>query len=88
MNELTIEEGPIAPTGTPNIGGNGGRKKPNRQKLRKERKEAEIQKMKDEAEKEAEGQVDRGQLESDAIKELLVPMRLRVSEVNTMALLS
>ncbi|KAG2183176.1 hypothetical protein INT43_006171 [Umbelopsis isabellina] len=81
LNELTIEEGPIAPTGTPSIGANGGRKKPNRQKLRKERKEAEIQKMKDEAEKEADGQVDRGKLESDAIKELLVPMRLRVSEV-------
>ncbi|KAJ2964791.1 hypothetical protein NQZ79_g302 [Umbelopsis isabellina] len=81
LNELTIEEGPIAPTGTPNIGANSSRKKPNRQKLRKERKEAEIQRMKDEAEKEAEGQVDRGKLESDAIKELLVPMRLRVSEI-------
>ncbi|KAM3581481.1 OTU protein [Umbelopsis sp. WA50703] len=81
LNELTIEEGPVAPTGTPTIGANSGRKKPNRQKQRKERKEAEIQRIKDEAEKEAEGQVDRGKLESDAIKELLVPMQLRVSEV-------
>jgi OTU domain-containing protein 6 len=37
--------------------------------------------MREEAEKEADGQVDRGQLESEAIQELLVPMRLRVSEV-------
>lgn len=37
--------------------------------------------MREEAEKEAEGQVDRGKLERDAITELLVPMRLRVSEV-------
>ncbi|CAO3658842.1 unnamed protein product [Umbelopsis vinacea] len=80
LNELTIEEGPVAPTATPTIG-SGKSRKPNRQKQRKERKEAELQKMRDEAEKEAEGQVDRGKLERDAINELLVPMRLRVSEV-------
>jgi hypothetical protein len=81
LNELTIEEGPVAPTATPTISDSRNRKKPNRQKQRKERKEAQIQKLRDEAEKEAEGQVDRGQLESDAIKELLVPMQLRVSAV-------
>jgi OTU domain-containing protein 6 len=80
LNELTIEEGPVAPTATPTIGSSKSRK-PNRQKQRKERKEAELQKMREEAEKEAEGQVDRGKLERDAITELLVPMRLRVSEV-------
>ncbi|KAG2187345.1 hypothetical protein INT44_005031 [Umbelopsis vinacea] len=81
LNELTIEEGLAAPTATPNPSDSQGRKKPNRQKQRKERKEAQIQKMREEADKEAEGQVDRGQLESEAINELLVPMRLRVSEV-------
>ncbi|CAO3681156.1 unnamed protein product [Umbelopsis ramanniana] len=81
LNELTIEEGLPAPTGTPNLSDSKGRKKPNRQKQRKERKEAQLQKMREEAEKEADGQVDRGQLESEAIQELLVPMRLRVSEV-------
>jgi len=81
LNELTIEEGLPAPTATPNPSDSKGRKKPNRQKQRKERKEAQLQKMREEAEKEADGQVDRGQLESEAIQELLVPMRLRVSEV-------
>lgn len=82
LNELTIEEGPVAPAATPTLGGGKKGKKPNRQKQRKEKKEAELQKMREEAEKEVEGQVDRGKLESDAINELLVPMRLRVSEVS------
>lgn len=79
MNELTIEETPVAPVPTPSEAPKA--KKPNRNKLRKERREAAMQKMREEAEKEASQQVDMAALEKQAIGELLVPMRLRVREV-------
>ncbi|KAI8337986.1 hypothetical protein BC941DRAFT_460951 [Chlamydoabsidia padenii] len=74
LNTLTIEEEPVAPSSSP-------KKKPNRAKLKKERREQEMQRLREEAEKEAENQVDMGQLESDSIRELLVPMKLRVQEI-------
>ncbi|CDH58360.1 otu domain-containing protein 6b [Lichtheimia corymbifera JMRC:FSU:9682] len=57
------------------------KKKPNKAKLRLQRREAEMQRMRDEAEKEASGQVDMGAVEKEAIRELLGPMKLRVREI-------
>ncbi|CAO3599486.1 unnamed protein product [Absidia cylindrospora] len=83
LNHLTVEEETVAPLSTPKVkpvAAMAG-KKPNRAKLKKERREQEMQRLRDEAEKEAENQVDMGQLESDSISELLVPMKLRVQEI-------
>ncbi|KAI9310294.1 hypothetical protein BX666DRAFT_1276736 [Dichotomocladium elegans] len=41
-----------------------------------------MQRMREEAEKEAEGQVDMAALETEAIRELLVPLKLRVHEIS------
>jgi OTU domain-containing protein 6 len=81
LHKLTVEEEPVAPAASPTT--SGGNKKPNRAKLKKERREMEMQRLRDEAEKEAENQVDMGLLESESIRELLVPMKLRVQEVST-----
>lgn len=87
LQKLTVEEEPVAPSATPTTSQHGGSsnnsKKPNRAKLKKERREQEMQRLRDEAEKEAENQVDMGLLESESISELLVPMKLRVQEVST-----
>lgn len=79
MNELTLEETPVAPVSTPS--GAPKAKKPNKNKLRQERRKAEMERMREEAEKEASQQVDMAALEKKAIEELLVPMRLQVREV-------
>lgn len=79
MNELTLEETPVAPVPTPS--GAPKAKKPNKNKLRQERRKAEMERMREEAEKEASQQVDMAALEKKAIEELLVPMRLQVREV-------
>ena len=57
------------------------KKKPNKAKLRLQRREAEMQRMREEAEKEASEQVDMGAIEKEAIRELLGPMKLRVREI-------
>ncbi|KAI8370497.1 uncharacterized protein BYT42DRAFT_582617 [Radiomyces spectabilis] len=80
LNRLSVEEEPVAPQPTPATSQTTA-KKPNRQKLRKERKEAEMQRLRDEAEQEAEGQVDMAAVEKSAIEELLVPMRLQVKQI-------
>lgn len=49
--------------------------------MRLQRREAEMQRMREEAEKEASGQVDMGAVEKEAIRELLGPMKLRVKEI-------
>lgn len=79
LNRLTLEEEPVAPSSSPKI--KTFVKKPNKAKLKKEKREKEMQRLREEAEKEAENQVDMGKLESDAIQELLVPMKLKVQEV-------
>ncbi|KAG0169373.1 OTU domain-containing protein 6A [Apophysomyces sp. BC1021] len=76
LNALIVEEEPVAPLPSPSV----QPKKTNRNKLRKERKEAEMQRLRDEAEKEAENQVDYAAVENEAINELLVPMKLKVEE--------
>ncbi|KAF7723061.1 Peptide-methionine (S)-S-oxide reductase [Apophysomyces ossiformis] len=80
LNALTVEEEPMAPLPSP-ANSATPTKKPNRNKLRKERKEAEMQRLRDEAEKEAENQVDYAAVESAAINELLVPMKLKLQEI-------
>ncbi|CAO3609770.1 unnamed protein product [Cunninghamella blakesleeana] len=79
LNCLTLEEEPVAPSSSPTI--KPFVKKPNKAKLKKEKREREMQRLREEAEKEAENQVDMGKLESDAILELLVPMKLKVQEI-------
>lgn len=79
LNRLTLEEEPVAPSSSPRM--KSFVKKPNKAKLKKEKREKEMQRLREEAEKEAEGQVDMGKLESDSIQELLVPMKLELQEV-------
>ncbi|KAI8079773.1 uncharacterized protein BX664DRAFT_341423 [Halteromyces radiatus] len=83
LNRLKVEEDPIAPSSSPTVKPMNATpsKKPNRAKLKKERREQEMQRLREEAEKEAENQVDMGQLEIESIRELLVPMKLRVQEI-------
>ncbi|KAL0091123.1 hypothetical protein J3Q64DRAFT_1708644 [Phycomyces blakesleeanus] len=78
---LTEEEEPVAPMPSPALT-TPKKKKPNKHDLKKQRREEELQKIRDEAEKEASGQVDMGELESEAIKELLAPMKLKVQEIS------
>lgn len=40
-----------------------------------------MERLREEAEKEAANQVDQGALETDAIKELLTPMNLRIKQI-------
>ncbi|KAI8065250.1 hypothetical protein BC940DRAFT_304581 [Gongronella butleri] len=82
LNRLTVEEEPVAPSSSPVVQAQGLKKKTNKAKLKKEKRAQEMNRLRDEAAKEAEGQVDMGKLESDAIKELLVPMKLRLQEIN------
>ncbi|KAG1436939.1 hypothetical protein G6F56_013339 [Rhizopus delemar] len=56
-------------------------KKVNKAKLRIEKRNAEMERLREEAEKEAANQVDQGVLETEAIKELLVPMNLRIKQI-------
>lgn len=56
-------------------------KKVNKAKLRIEKRNAEMERLREEAEKEAANQVDQGALETDAIKELLTPMNLRIKQI-------
>ncbi|KAG2220280.1 hypothetical protein INT45_009895 [Circinella minor] len=58
------------------------KKKPNKAKLRLQRREAEMQRLRDEAEKEASGQVDMAALEKESIQELLGPLKLKVHEIH------
>lgn len=80
MQELSIEEEvPVAPAPTPQP---TTKKKKNRAKQRLQRREAEMQRLREEAEKEASEQVDMAALEREAIDELLGPMKLRVREAS------
>lgn len=56
-------------------------KKVNKAKLRIEKRNAEMERLREEVEKEAANQVDQGALETDAIKELLTPMNLRIKQI-------
>lgn len=75
MNELTLEEKPKdQPKEQP-------KKKVNKAKLRIEKRNAEMERIRLEAEKEAENQVDYGALETEAIRKLVVPMNLRIKQI-------
>lgn len=80
MNDNTTTSAPES-SSTPPPSAAQKKKKPNKAKLRLQRREAEMQRMRDEAEKEASGQVDMGAVEKEAIRELLGPMKLRVREI-------
>ncbi|KAG0030272.1 OTU domain-containing protein 6B [Podila clonocystis] len=56
-------------------------KKPNRQKARKDRKAQALKELQDEAEKEAEGQVNMNEVERKAIEELAQVMGVKVQDV-------
>ncbi|KAL1915720.1 uncharacterized protein VTP21DRAFT_6479 [Calcarisporiella thermophila] len=57
------------------------KKKPNRQQLRKERKAAKLVEMREQAEKEASGQVNMQEIENSAIRDLLAVMSLELKEI-------
>lgn len=56
-------------------------KKMNKAKLRIEKRNAEMERLREEAEQEAANQVDQGAIEADAIRELVIPMNLRVKQI-------
>ncbi|KAG0324328.1 OTU domain-containing protein 6B [Podila humilis] len=58
-----------------------GGKKPNRQKARKDRKAQALKELQDEAEKEADGQVNMNEVERKAIEELAEVMGVKVKDV-------
>lgn len=57
------------------------KKKVNKAKLRLEKRNAEMERLRLEAEKEAENQVDMGAVETEEIRKLIVPMNLRIKQI-------
>ncbi|KAI8804812.1 hypothetical protein BJ742DRAFT_427346 [Cladochytrium replicatum] len=60
---------------------NGGSKKPNRQKLRKQRKAVQMEEMRRQALEEASNTVNMREVEDEAIAKILQPMNMRVRQV-------
>ncbi|KAF9166852.1 OTU domain-containing protein 6B [Actinomortierella ambigua] len=85
IDHLILEPAPKAAAAAQSTqqqhGAQGGRK-PNRQKLRKDRKAQQIKELQDQAEKEAAGQVDMKEIERQAIEELAQVMELEIKDIN------
>lgn len=58
------------------------KKKVNKAKLRIEKRNAEMERIRQEAEKEAENQPDLGVVETENISKLVVPMNLRIKQIS------
>ncbi|CAG8698942.1 26738_t:CDS:2, partial [Racocetra persica] len=83
LEATRIEEEENKKPNTPAINGIANKqRKPNRHKLRKERKAAELAKEQNEAAEEAKNQINMNEVESNAITELIKPMGLVVEEVD------
>ncbi|KAG0304655.1 hypothetical protein BGZ98_005227 [Dissophora globulifera] len=80
IDHLTIDSTPANKQSQQPQQSSGG-KKPNRQKARKDRKAQALKEMQDEAEKEAEGQVNMNEVERKAIDELSVVMGVSVKDI-------
>ncbi|ORX48581.1 OTU-domain-containing protein [Hesseltinella vesiculosa] len=80
LNRLTIEEEPVAPSSSP-ANPDHRKKKLNKAKLKKEKRAQEMERLREQAALDAENIVDMGQIESDCIKELLIPMKLKLQEI-------
>lgn len=80
LNELSLDEQKKTDeTTTPTT--EQPKKKVNKAKLRIEKRNAEMERIRLEAEKEAENQPDLGVLETEAIRKLVIPMNLRIKQV-------
>ncbi|KAI9492198.1 hypothetical protein BDB00DRAFT_829639 [Zychaea mexicana] len=89
LQELSVQDGNNGKDATDETSKKAGaieqqqkKKKPNKAKLRQQRREAEMQRLRDEAEKEASDQVDMGALEKASIQELLEKLKLKVHEIH------
>ncbi|KAK4514713.1 uncharacterized protein ATC70_002315 [Mucor velutinosus] len=83
LNELSLEE-QKKPEETPNTTEQQQqqpKKKVNKAKLRIEKRNAEMERIRLEAEKEAENQPDLGVLETEAIRRLVIPLNLKIKQV-------
>ncbi|KAJ3285971.1 OTU domain-containing protein 6B [Borealophlyctis nickersoniae] len=78
-NEITDAVDDLTLTDSPASG--LGKKKPNKQKLRKERKAAQFEEMRKQAEEEAANTVNYKERESEAIAQLLEPMSLKIKQI-------
>lgn len=79
MNELTLEEkSETSETAQeqPKV------KKVNKARARIEKRNAEMERLRQEALKEAENQVHPGIVETEAITKMIVPMKLRIKQIN------
>lgn len=79
MNELSLEEKPKDESEQQSI--QQPKKKVNKAKLRIEKRNAEMERIRLEAEKEAENQPDLSVLETEAISKLVIPMNLRIKQI-------
>ncbi|KAI8057550.1 OTU domain-containing protein 6B [Gilbertella persicaria] len=78
LNELTLEDKQQKPEEQPQPKA----KKVNRARQRIEKRNAEMERLRQEAEKEAENQVDMSVVETEAIQKLLDPMQLRIKQIS------
>jgi OTU domain-containing protein 6 len=78
LNELTLEDQKPAVEKA----AEPPKKKVNKAKLRLEKRNAEMERIRLEAEKEAENQVDMGAVETEEIRKLIVPMKLRIKQIS------
>ncbi|CAO3654086.1 unnamed protein product [Mucor fragilis] len=81
LNELSLEEQKKPEETTDTTEQQQPKKKVNKAKLRIEKRNAEMERIRLEAEKEAENQPDLGVLETEAIRKLVIPMNLRIKQV-------
>ncbi|KAG1172635.1 hypothetical protein G6F70_008632 [Rhizopus microsporus] len=79
LNELTLQDNDQLKT--QDAAQQPKAKKVNKAKLRIEKRNAEMERLREEAEQEAANQVDQGAIEADAIRELVIPMNLRVKQI-------
>lgn len=81
LNGLSLEEQKKPEEATNTKEQQQPKKKVNKAKLRIEKRNAEMERIRLEAEKEAENQPDLGVLETEAIRKLVIPMNLRIKQV-------
>ncbi|KAG0223731.1 OTU domain-containing protein 6B [Actinomortierella wolfii] len=83
-NDIPIDHLIIEPAAKPTVQQQQqqpAQKKPNRQKLRKDRKAQQLKELQDQAEKEAANQVDMKEIERKAIEELARVMELEIKDI-------
>ncbi|KAI8095594.1 hypothetical protein BDF21DRAFT_328575 [Thamnidium elegans] len=79
LNQLSLEEEQAVNAEA--VGTEQPKKKVNKARARIEKRNAEMERLRQEAIKESENQVDLGVVETEAITKLVVPMSLRIKQV-------